>query len=391
MACDWNVEPIEPRPESRREARSRKRANKSGDALHGDLVTARSLRRRPTLGRAFAAALALTVHLFSLGIAVSGVVLIVVTGFEPVAVILGVWLIAFSSLFIPRPWKLGRKAVRVERAEAQVLYGAVDAIAARIDAPAVDLIVLHPLFIAGAALVGWHRRRVLVIGLPLWWTLDAEEKAAVLAHELAHFVNGDQRRGLLVGSAIHSLSVWEGLVPTREAERPSLLGWIVLTMFFPVVLFLGGLKALLIRASASDHQRGEYLADALMTRVVPASVAVSALRALLLDGTVWRALQRAARSADAVSLGHAARAHRTQLPDHELERLRRVSIRHGHAVDSSHPPTHLRIAFLEQGAVDAERTGEPIAIPPEADAELASFAKDLETVIRSELQHFSMA
>ena len=52
------------------------------------------------------------------------------------------------------------------------------------------------------------------------------------------------------------------------------------------------------------------------------------------------------------------------VPAHESERLRRAGERRGHAVDSSHPPTHLRRACLALAppshpavVVDAARQG----------------------------------
>jgi hypothetical protein len=43
------------------------------------------------------------------------------------------------------------------------------------------------------------------------------------------------------------------------------------------------------------------------------------------------------------------RAHIAAIPEHEYERQRRLSVRHWHTVDSTHPPTHLRRACLLTG------------------------------------------
>jgi hypothetical protein len=67
--------------------------------------------------------------------------------------------------------------------------------------------------------VGLRRRRVVHIGIPLWFTLEPQPRVAVLGHEVGHFVNGDLRRSLLVGSSIDTLiELVQALTPERYVD-----------------------------------------------------------------------------------------------------------------------------------------------------------------------------
>ena len=49
---------------------------------------------------------------------------------------------------------------------------------------------------------------MLRLGVPLLTILDGQEVVALVGHELAHQVNGDATRGLVVGTALETLRRW---------------------------------------------------------------------------------------------------------------------------------------------------------------------------------------
>jgi len=72
--------------------------------------------------------------------------------------------------------------------------------------------LLEEEFNASFGRVGWKQREVLTLGLPLWAILEDAERVALIAHELAHGVNGDPVRGFYVGSAVAALARWHVLL-----------------------------------------------------------------------------------------------------------------------------------------------------------------------------------
>ncbi|RPI74688.1 MAG: hypothetical protein EHM45_17760 [Desulfobacteraceae bacterium] len=73
--------------------------------------------------------------------------------------------------------------------------------------------VINEEFNAGFTQAGWKRRKIYYIGLPLWSVLDNHEKIALMAHEVAHKVNGDAARGFLVQTRKSNNPLWTQ--PTR--------------------------------------------------------------------------------------------------------------------------------------------------------------------------------
>ncbi|HKB49579.1 MAG TPA: hypothetical protein VKC57_17855 [Ktedonobacterales bacterium] len=108
---------------------------------------------------------------------------------------------------------------------------------------------------------------------------------------------------------------------------------------------------------ARPHQRAEYRADALAARIAGADAMESALRATLLTDSCAFAADKAVRSGDAVDMWTLLRAHVVNIPQHEQERVRRITAHRGTRVDGSHPPTSLRIEM-----VHALPGGEPLVM-----------------------------
>ncbi|WP_328822533.1 M48 family metalloprotease [Micromonospora rubida] len=102
---------------------------------------------------------------------------------------------------------------------------------------------------AYATAVGPRRRRVLCLGLPLWGSLPAQERVALLGHELGHFVNGDPRRSLLTPAFTMLGAAADLLRPVRTVSGGGLLeqageaigwafGWVLSRLLFGVHLVL---------------------------------------------------------------------------------------------------------------------------------------------------------
>lgn len=110
---------------------------------------------------------------------------------------------------------------RVTRAGSPALFDALGTIERRLDAPAPDVVLLDAEMNAAVhevprlGIFGLPRR-YLVIGLPLFEALPADECVAILAHELAHL----SRRHVTRGAWAARLGVtWRALATSLEAQR----------------------------------------------------------------------------------------------------------------------------------------------------------------------------
>lgn len=398
-ACDWNLVPsgdAVPEP-TRRERAAAARTDRlfEEQAAGGDSPTA----RRDWL---LACAAAAPVHLVTVGLL--GLALWLLVAGNTVQRCFGAVLLVIAVVLRPRLGRLPRGEGVLDRASAPALYGLADRVAAEIGAVPVVAIRVTDEFNASYGLVGLRRRPVLSLGLPLWEVLDDRQRIALLGHEFGHHVNGDHRRSFWLHSAFVALAAWYDLARPHPRLREevsvvlrigAMVGQVVLRAV--AWLLLQGLY-LFDRLTSRAGQQAEYRADALAVRVGGSEAAAGMLASLLLFGPVDTAVYRIraeeqrrprtvrrgrgrtpeqagqseqSKPAAPDLLWERVREHLGTVPAAERERLRRLSARDRAAVDSSHPPTHLRIALVERAEA---RPAAVTTAPAEAGAIAAELA-----------------
>ncbi|NNE21857.1 MAG: M48 family metalloprotease [Rhizobiales bacterium] len=134
------------------------------------------------------------------------------------------------ALFVPHHPVEG---LDVTEADAPGLIEAIEDIRAKINAPALDRVILTDELNASAAQVpkrSFMRQTTneLIIGLPLLEALEQDELLAVIAHEFGHFSGEHGKDGFLVGRTMrawditlttcHDYGGWTGLVPFTIAK-----------------------------------------------------------------------------------------------------------------------------------------------------------------------------
>lgn len=199
-----------------------------------------------------------------------------------------------------------------------------------------------------------------MLGMPLWEVLTPAERIALLGHELAHYANGDTRNGLVVGTALRSLAIWDHAL--RPLPHPSAIEMAVNAFYVVPRLLVRGMLTLLVRLTSRAATRAEYLADRLAARTASTQAAVGLMDRLLITGPLGVLLRSQANraalggsrstreaTARADDLWELLTAYAASIPEHEYERQRRAGARRGHQVDATHPPTHLRRACLLVG------------------------------------------
>ncbi|WUH95256.1 M48 family metallopeptidase [Streptomyces sp. NBC_00433] len=357
-ACGWNTDPLPPDPpQGRLQGRRHRIATRYGEQLYAELARSGPGAPRLDASGIAAHALAWAVHLSTVAVAVAGALLIMTGGAFALQVLLGAVLLLVVVSLRPRLGRLPKDAVTLDRTGAPGLYALLDRIAAEAGTRPVDVVVLDAAVNAGVTEYGLRRRRLLVLGLPLWHMLGPQQRVALLGHEFGHYANGDQRRGLVVGTALATLGTWHHVLrPSGQRGRPVVQVIADLIMIPPWLLVLG-LLYLLDHFTLRASQRAEYRADLIGAQVGSGAAAAESTDELLLADSVDRELRRQAvlartrtRGSDpqAVAAGLWVRLadHARNIPARERERLRRVAELRGHSTDATHPPTHLRRALL---------------------------------------------
>lgn len=378
QACEWNLVPEheaaeEATKDARTVARERAAAERTGRLFEEVAEGRAAITRRDWLG---AAAIAAGVHLVTAALAGWGIWLLVV-GNIPLRC-LGAGVLALAFLLRPRVGRAPRDSAVLSREEAPALYGLVDRVAGELGAPPVDVIRVDEDYNASMGVVGLRRTSVLTLGLPLWEVLDDRARVAMLGHEVAHRINGDHRRGLWMGTAIHALLRWYDMAtPQPRAVEPTGFRLLFLIADHLSAAFLRVLAWLLLRVlllldrlTARAGQQAEYHADELAARAGSTEGARGMLTAFLFaDAVTTVALRLRARinhrprsnrqsrtdrrdqapaTPDTDAFWEQLREHLAATPPLERERLLRRSRAEGRAADATHPPTHLRLALLDR-------------------------------------------
>ena len=115
------------------------------------------------------------------------------------------------------------------------------------------------------------------MGMPLYAALSPQERVALLAHELAHGVNGDPNRGFFVGTALYSLAMWHDTIRGDEIIVGSISGTITNTILRILSGVPWALYTLMAHLVWRDSPAAEYLADYLAAQTGGTNAEVSQL------------------------------------------------------------------------------------------------------------------
>ncbi|MCG8920603.1 M48 family metallopeptidase [Actinokineospora sp. PR83] len=313
-------------------------AERVSAGLYREVVAGAPTRPHRTVAAWSAAAVAGLVHLFTLALAVSAVALVAVRGIGVFQVATAAVLLGLAVLMRPRLGRVPPLAHVLDRESAPTLFAATDQVAEALGGRPVWRIVLTADFNAGYTAVGPLRRPVLLLGHPLWNLLDQGERLALLGHELAHGVNGDTRRGLLVGSSVGSLRELHGAMRVSPDDMGPVLGFLSALVLSVVSLPVLGVLAVQERLLARSGQRAEYYADDLSARLAGTRAVTSLLAKVELGEPAVDALRTALNRGES-DIWAAQRAWLAARPAAEV-------LEGPHRVDATHPPTFLRISAL---------------------------------------------
>jgi heat shock protein HtpX len=356
-ACEWNLRIYDPAVVPPRGWRGLDRwGHRLATRLDHSLF-ARFERERPTRPGWTAARVALTAIsalLVVLDLAFLGLgVWLIVDRFPNWFMVPGVLLILLAVALRPRLDRPPRRGV-LRREEAPALFELVDRVSAAVGARPPRIIAVAPDFNARAGRIGLRRRSLLELGMALWITLPPQLRVALVAHEVGHTVNGDPNRALLIQPA---LTTFRMLAQATGADRSfaqlsrhgqamahfvDLVGGLLLwTVSRALLLVHAALSALALR----DHQRAEYLADAVAADVAGTEATVALLDRLVLAHSVVTLIGYNADSTPPARWGAMASSFAASRRD-DMTALRQLTERDTSLWDS-HPPNGLRARLIE--------------------------------------------
>ncbi|MER7131416.1 M48 family metallopeptidase [Streptosporangium saharense] len=355
--CDWNADPEAGPPVTPTSWRAKRAARRwerhvaaeraAAERLYTEALRETNPYRRRDGFWPVAMAVAGMVHLITAAVAVGSGWLLVV-GPLPVKAV-GVAGLVAALFSLPRPYRVRPDEWSPSRTEAPHLYGLADRIAAELGVAPVGIIRFVPALNASFDRVGFRRRGVLNVSLPLWEVLAPQERVALFGHELGHAVRGDIRRSLWFVSAYEAVYRWYGFTdPSTRAllTVPHLLTKLLLLMLY--------------RPVERVSQRAEYRADDLSVKVASSAAALSLMGISTLGADMAALLRRRTAGFDpeeGAALWRELRECVASVPESERLRRLRVSALRPPSEFSFYPPVHLRVRLagergVERGSVD---------------------------------------
>lgn len=318
----------------------------------------RKSQRRLSLYRIATYAYSLIAYLVLALLVVGAGALIYIQPANPFVIVVAIVMLGLAWIVRPRMPEMPEGIV--DRTEFAGLYVLTDRISDVLGAHRIDGIVIDNRFNASFGRYGLRGRRVMRLGLPLWSVLEPQELVALIAHEVAHDVNGDPARGLFVGRAYFVLVELVGFFAPQHlgpglavgvgrgsaAAMTSLggrLGNLALAAIGMVVRPFLVLFGVLIQR---DSQRAEYLADRLAADVAGRDAAGSLLRKLHLRTTFQNIAKTAAARGEHADVLGDLRRWVADAPPSEWDRIDHVMQMEQTQIDSTHPPTGQRVVFI---------------------------------------------
>jgi Zn-dependent protease with chaperone function len=285
-------------------------AARAVEGLYETLRSDHASATQPAAASFIASVLALCVHAATAAVAVLGLVVLVRSPSRLLGVAAGTILLGAAWLTRPRPAAM---PMDVHWVESEPLAALVGQVASATGARPPHRIGFDDQLNATYAVVQWRRRRVLVIGMPLWESLDPQARVSLLAHEMGHAAARDDRHLLLVSTALEALREWmrvcryqtpvrrwdEHLAVRRRTGSLAQLGELLSRALLGVVgLAPAAWYGLLLAVTQRSSQRAEYGADLVAADVAGREATVRALSTVMEHDALVASMRRTAMRSD---------------------------------------------------------------------------------------------
>jgi Zn-dependent protease with chaperone function len=302
-----------------------------------------------TFPKVVALIVAILVHIITLTVALSGIWLLYNTYSNNLLLpFVGLLLCSVAFMMRPRLGRLPRYNI-LSRQQFSALYKLTDQISAHLGTRKVDFIVVATYINASFHTVGWSRKSVLTLGLPLLEILTPQERVALIGHELAHGANGDASRTFVIGNAIGALNSWRDLFTERNEGTLFIYSLAILLLGVPWFIAVGFrfIAITLGLLLANDSQRAEYLADKMGAQEGGTEAMLNVLHKLHMGDALGATITRFYEMGSKWGVFEALRRKVEHVPMSEIERVARIEELRGIRLDASHPPATFRMKILK--------------------------------------------
>jgi heat shock protein HtpX len=266
----------------------------------------------------------------------------------------GIFLAGLTFILAPRIYRF--REPLLDREQYPAIYQVIDEITTYLGASPIDGIAVEERFTAAYTISGVRRRKLVVVGLPLFAALTPREKLAVLSHEIGHHANRDITRSSYLGGVQRALGrLYVSLYPKTDhsnvlAFLAFLLEWLRKGLAYIVLL----LWYVMGFAVWKESQKAEYGADYAAASTAGASAASSALKKMCYAPTYYYALDSVAQYRYTDNIFEDFRSRADRVPGREVERIRIVTEMMENSVEAGHPPIRYRLAYINEKLPNTE-------------------------------------
>lgn len=350
--CGYNLHPkLEEKKKSRIDRLYEHLGEKSGLFIFNKMMNSENSKPGISILNGLAFMIATIVHSLSLASFLLGLYLIIFNYSQFIYLLFGLLLVGVAWFTRPRIGKLEDNERVLPREEIPATYEVMDDLAKNMGLPMIDGIIINEKYNASIMKIGWRRRTIVNIGVPLFASLTPEEQCSIMAHELGHYLNKDLTYGFYIETALNTLFDWYSLldpVPSNQTFEYSLLD--MLTNFFMKILaqipffFFW----LLLHLVWNNSQKGEYLADLRAAQTCGSQHMMNALEKLHYDDIYNHSLSKVSLNDIETNVIDDFRTRLQAMPEREKKRYKLRCAREKFQLDATHPPTAFRIQFLEK-------------------------------------------
>lgn len=220
---------------------------------------------------------------------------------------------------------LSRRIPTLERREFPALYGLLDEVCDQLGHRSSITLNLNPDFNAFYT-QGVLGEPIIGLGLPMMYVLSGQERVSLIAHKVAHGVNGDVVRSRVMFFPMTLFATWyELLIPDGlmrysghhggggDTLQAAANAFSLLLSYLPL-----GMLRLFHRLTMDESQLAEYRADLLESRVAGKAAALSLLDKMHFGSTYFASLHKQTLNSERAHL-YAEFAH--QMAQRSLEAL----------------------------------------------------------------------
>jgi len=232
----------------------------------------------------------------------------------------------------------------VMRTDAPERFRLVDEIAAQLQSPPINMILFDERTNAWTGRFGFRRTLTIGIGFPLWEALSPAERVATLAHEVSHNVNGDLRRGFIIGNSLLTLATWVTILRPAPTDDGGVVLSLVRILQWILVSPVMGVSYLLRRVTLASTRHAELESDRLGATIAGTDAILDALDKTIFASAIDRAVAASVRTGD--DLWDGIRVRLNEIPELDRSAIREEARKVLSRADGTHPPTHLRINAL---------------------------------------------